>query len=318
MPDEITRAIEAILLVADAPVEPGMLAEILEIRASEVEDRCNELAMAYDVDNRGYVVARVAGGYRLQTHTDLAPYVERFLLEGQSARLSAAALETLAIIAYKQPISRAQVSAIRGVNVEAVMRTLEQRGYVAEIGRDPGPGQAVLFGTTREFLERLGIDSIDDLPPLSGFVPGPDVVEALEVGLRPHGLPTPSPVADAEPVIDLAGASADESEGEEGDDEEPTARERWQDATERLDDATERLDALVEQVRVRLAETEAAVAEADTDTDAGTDAGSETDPEPTVDLTGGETGEGDATVDLSGGETSDPEPDDVVGPLSDA
>jgi segregation and condensation protein B len=130
------------------------------------------------------MLVRVAGGYRFQSHPDLAPYVERFALEGQSARLSAAALETLAIVAYKQPVSRAQVAAIRGVNVDGVMRTLQVRGYVEEVGRDPGPGLAVLYGTSRMFLERLGLDTVDDLPPLGAFVPSTEVVEALEQGLR--------------------------------------------------------------------------------------------------------------------------------------
>ena len=118
------------------------------------------------------------------SHPDLAPYVERFVLDGQSARLSSAALETLAIVAYKQPLSRAQVAAIRGVNVDGVMRTLQQRGYVEEVGRDSGPGQATLFGTTREFLERLGLDSLQDLPPIADLFPSADVMEALEKGLR--------------------------------------------------------------------------------------------------------------------------------------
>ena len=107
---------------------------------------------------------RVAGGWRYQTQPDLAPYVERFVLEGQSAKLSAAALETLAIVAYKQPISRAQIAAIRGVSVDGVVRTLEQRGYIGEVARDPGPGQAVLFGTTPAFLEKMGLDSLAELP----------------------------------------------------------------------------------------------------------------------------------------------------------
>ena len=131
------------------------------------------------------MLVRVAGGWRLQTAPDLSAYVERFVLEGQSARLSAAALETLAIVAYKQPLSRAQVSAIRGVNVDGVMRTLQQRGYIVEVARDPGPGQAILYGTTSTFLEKLGLDSLDDLPPLGAFVPGPEVAEALEASLRP-------------------------------------------------------------------------------------------------------------------------------------
>jgi segregation and condensation protein B len=133
---------------------------------------------------------RVAGGYRFQTHPELAPYVERFVLEGQHARLSGPAFETLAIIAYKQPLSRGQIAAIRGVDVESVLRTLLQRGYVEEVGRDPGPGNAVLYGTTREFLERLGLDSLADLPPLGDFVPGRDVVESLERGLRISDQPT--------------------------------------------------------------------------------------------------------------------------------
>ena len=140
MATEEMRAIEAILMVADEPVEPGLLAQLLEVSPARVEEMCAELAAAYDAEDRGFVLVRVAGGYRFQSHPDLAPYVERFVLEGQSARLSAAALETLAIVAYKQPVSRAQVSAIRGVNVDGVMRTLQQRGYVEEVGRDPGPG----------------------------------------------------------------------------------------------------------------------------------------------------------------------------------
>src|SRR5437764_7634746 len=150
----------------------------------KVEEQCAVLAAAYDNDDRGFVLVRVEGGYRFQSHPDLAPYVERFVLEGQTARLSAAALETLAVIAYKQPVSRAQVAAIRGVDPEGVVRTLQSRGYITEVARDPGPGQAVLWGTTPLFLERLGLDSLADLPPLAEFVPGAEVVEALEHGLR--------------------------------------------------------------------------------------------------------------------------------------
>jgi len=181
---EARRAIEAILMVADEPLEPHLLAQLLEVSPARVEELCAELVDAYEADERGFALVRVAGGYRFQSHPDLAPYVERFALEGQSARLSAAALETLAIVAYKQPVSRAQVAAIRGVNVDGVMRTLQLRGYVEEIGRDPGPGLAVLYGTSRLFLERLGLDTVDDLPPLGAFVPGPEVVEVLEQGLR--------------------------------------------------------------------------------------------------------------------------------------
>lgn len=171
-------------MVAEEPVEVALLAQLLELSPGRIEEMCDELAAAYDAEDRGFVLVRVAGGYRFQSHPDLAPYVERFVLEGQSARLSAASLETLAIIAYKQPVSRAQISSIRGVEVDSVIRTLHARGYIEEVGRDPGPGQAVLYGTTREFLEKLGVNSLNDLPPLGDFVPGADVVEALEHTLR--------------------------------------------------------------------------------------------------------------------------------------
>ncbi len=188
---ETRRAIEAILMVADHPVEPAVLAQLLEVPRADIEAACDALAAEYADHQRGFALVRVAGGYRFQSHPDLAPYIERFVLEGQTSRLSAAALETLAIVAYKQPISRMQVAAIRGVNVDGVLRTLQQRGYVMEVGRDPGPGTAVLFGTTPLFLERVGLDSLDDLPPLAQFVPGADVVEALEEGLRPEPVVEP-------------------------------------------------------------------------------------------------------------------------------
>jgi segregation and condensation protein B len=181
---ETLRAIEAIVMVADAPVEPHLLAQLLEVSPARVEECCAELEAAYRQEDRGFELVRVAGGYRFQSHPDLASYVERYLLEGQSARLSAAALETLAIIAYKQPVSRAQIAAIRGVNADGVIRTLHSRGFIAEVGRDPGPGQAVLYGTTRLLLERLGLDRIEQLPPLAEFVPGPEIMEALEHSLR--------------------------------------------------------------------------------------------------------------------------------------
>lgn len=201
---EAKRAIEAIVMVSEDPADPRMLAQLIEISASRVDELCEELAAEYDAEERGFALTRVAGGWRFQSRADLAPYVERFVLTGQSARLSAAALETLAIVAYKQPISRAQVAAIRGVSVDGVMRTLQQRGYIAELARDPGPGQAMLFGTTSLFLERLGLDTLDELPALGDFVPGPDVVEALEAGLRVvDDVPVApvSPIAAPEPVV---------------------------------------------------------------------------------------------------------------------
>lgn len=181
---ELRRSIEAVLMASTEPVAPQLLAELLERPVAEIELLCAEMAQSYEAEGRGFVLARVGGGYRFQTHPDQAPYVERFVLEGQHARLSPASLETLAIVAYKQPISRMQIAAIRGVNVDATLKTLLARGYIEEIGRDEGPGNAVLFGTTRMFLEKVGIDGVHELPPLTEFIPGPEVVELLERGLR--------------------------------------------------------------------------------------------------------------------------------------
>ncbi len=210
---DLRRAAEALLLVTEEPLVPELMAQLLEVPTARVEALCTELAAEYDATDRGFQLVKVAGGWRFQTHPDLAPYVERFVLEGQSGRLSNAALETLAIIAYKQPISRAQIAAIRGVNADGVIRTLTQRGYIDEIARDPGPGQAVLYGTTASFLEKLGLDNLDQLPPLGEFVPGADVFETLERGLRPDalvfpdepGVPADEPAADGEAGTEESG-----------------------------------------------------------------------------------------------------------------
>jgi len=196
--NESRRAIEAVVLAALEPIEPSVLAQLVEIPVDEVERLADELAAEYEQEHRGFVLARVAGGYRFQTHPDLAPYVERFVLEGQHARLSGPSLETLAIVAYKQPVSRAQLAAIRGVNVESTLNTLIQRGYVEESGHDSGPGQAILYGTTQAFLERLGLDSLADLPSLVDFVPDASVVEALERGLYLRAEPEPADASGAE------------------------------------------------------------------------------------------------------------------------
>jgi segregation and condensation protein B len=207
---EARRAIEAIVLVTEEPIDTGLLGQLLELRPALVEELCHELAAEYEAQGRGFQLVRVAGGWRFQTHPEQAPYVERFVLEGQHAKLSAAALETLAIVAYKQPISRAQVASIRGVNVDGVMRTLQHRGYIAEVARDPGPGQPVLFGTTHAFLEQLGLDSLEGLPPIGDFVPGADVVEQLEHGLRPGT----EPLSDELARIDDADADGTPPGGE--------------------------------------------------------------------------------------------------------
>ena len=182
--DSVKAALEAVLLLADEPLSPQVLAAVVETSTERVRAVCDALAAEYEAQGRGFVLARVAGGYRYQTAPSQDVYVERFVREGHGARLSAAALETLAVVAYKQPVSRHQVAEIRGVSVDGVMRTLRRRGYIDEIARLPGPGQAVLYGTTPQFLEHLGLDSLEDLPPLGQFVPDPEAVEAMERRLR--------------------------------------------------------------------------------------------------------------------------------------
>lgn len=182
--ERIVRALEAVILVATEPVSADQLATVLDLTVDAVESLCASLAIAYEEAGHGFQLVKVAGGFRYQSHADVAEYVERFILEGQRARLSGAALETLAIVAYKQPISRAQIASIRGVDPDGVLRTLQGRGYIDQVGRDPGPGQAVMWGTTQSFLEKLGINSVNDLPPLVEYMPGADVVETLEKGLR--------------------------------------------------------------------------------------------------------------------------------------
>ena len=181
---EARGAIEAVVLAATEPVPAALLAQLIELPVTRVEELCEELAAEYAREGRGFQLARVAGGYRFQTHPDAHPYVERFVLEGQTARLSGPALETLAIVAYKQPIARAQISAIRGVNVDATLKTLVARGYIEESGHEHSPGNPTLFSTTRTFLERLGLDSLEQLPSLADFVPEAGLVETLERGLR--------------------------------------------------------------------------------------------------------------------------------------
>ena len=181
---DTVRAVEAILMVAQEPVPTDLIAQLIEMPSAAIEALCQQLAETYETAGHGFQIAKVAGGWRYQTHPDMAPYVERFILDGQRARLSGAALETLAIIAYKQPISRLQIASIRGVDPDAVMRTLHGRAYIAPVSRDSGPGQAVMWGTTQLFLEKLGLASLDDLPPIASFVPDASLVEALEKTLR--------------------------------------------------------------------------------------------------------------------------------------
>ncbi|WP_082676859.1 SMC-Scp complex subunit ScpB [Kocuria palustris] len=180
LPGGLAAGIEAVLMVAERPVSEFDLAEVLGQSVDEIRATLDSLRAEYDgltgndddpVVPRGFELRRVGGGWRFYSRAEFAPVVQAFVLEGQTSRLSQAAMETLAVIAYRQPVSRARVSAIRGVNVDGVVRTLVARGLVQEMERDPLTG-ALLYGTTPYFLEKLGLDSISELPQISPYLPG--------------------------------------------------------------------------------------------------------------------------------------------------
>lgn len=169
-PLAIRPALEAVLMVADQPLDHVALAVVLERPPDVVLDTLNEMASSYDNEERGFELRSVAGGWRYYTRARYAAAVERFVLDGQHARLTSAALETLAVVAYRQPISRGRISAVRGVNVDGVIRTLVTRGLVEEAGTDVETG-AVLYRTTGYFCERLGLSSLEDLPAIAPLLP---------------------------------------------------------------------------------------------------------------------------------------------------
>ncbi|MEU3063686.1 SMC-Scp complex subunit ScpB [Streptomyces subrutilus] len=174
---ELRPALEAVLMVVDEPATEAHLAKVLERTPREVAVALRELAEEYTAAGRGFELRLVAGGWRFYSRAACAPAVEAFVLDGQQARLTQAALETLAVVAYRQPVSRSRVSAVRGVNCDGVMRTLLQRGLVAEAGTEPETG-AILYRTTNHFLERMGLRGLDELPELAPFLPEADAIEA--------------------------------------------------------------------------------------------------------------------------------------------
>jgi segregation and condensation protein B len=174
--DPRLRALEAVLFVAEEPLASAALASLVGTDRGRVDALLESLAEEYERVGAGLALRRVAGGWRLSTHPEAAPVVERFVLSSRHARLTKAALETLAIVAYKQPVTRHQVAAIRGVNSDGVLKALADRGLLAEVGREDGPGRPVLYGTTAEFLERLGLDSVGDLPSLAPLLGSDDDV----------------------------------------------------------------------------------------------------------------------------------------------
>jgi segregation and condensation protein B len=183
---DLIRSLEALLFVSDEPLPAAVLAQALGVDRRRADGLCEGLAAELEARGSGLVLRNVAGGWRLFTHPDAAETVERFVISSRQARLTKASLETLAIVAYKQPVTRHQVSSIRGVDSEGVLRALQDRGLIAEVGRDETPGRPVLYGTTPAFLERLGLPSLTSLPSLAPLLDAPDDVvelgEAVEVG----------------------------------------------------------------------------------------------------------------------------------------
>lgn len=177
-PGGVRSALEAVLMVVEEPVATVALATALEVPVATVEAHLHELEAEYAAQQRGFTLREVAGGWRFYSRTEYGPVVERFVIDGAQARLTQAALETLAVVAYLQPVSRARIGSVRGVNVESVLRTLVSRGLVEEQG-DRGEGGAILYGTTGYFLERLGLRSLDELPPIAHHLPDVDLLDQL-------------------------------------------------------------------------------------------------------------------------------------------
>lgn len=177
-PGGARSALEAVLMVVDEPVAEVALASALELPVEDVRTHLEALESEYAESQRGFTLRNIAGGWRMYSRAEFAPVVEKFILDGQQARLTQASLETLAVIAYRQPVSRARVSAVRGVNVDGVVRTLLSRGLIEELD-DQGESGAVLYGTTPYFLQRMGLRSIDELPALAPYLPDADVIDEL-------------------------------------------------------------------------------------------------------------------------------------------
>jgi segregation and condensation protein B len=199
------RALEALFFVSDEPLSTAVLAQALDVDRRRVDDLCMALQTRLDERDSGLVLRDIAGGWRLYSHPDAAEVVEQFVLSSRQARLTKAALETLAIVAYKQPVTRHQISAIRGVNSDGVLRALQDRGLIVETGREQGPGRPMLYGTSAEFLERLGLPSLSALPSLAPLLGAETAEDAAD------GVADPASEAGDELVVD---ATADEPAAE--------------------------------------------------------------------------------------------------------
>jgi segregation and condensation protein B len=222
----LEACLEAILLVVDEPVAEVVLAQVLERPRDEVARALRELAASYDEQRRGYDLRQVAGGWRFYTREECAPVVERFVRDGQEVRLTQAALETLAVVAYRQPVSRSRVSAVRGVNCDAVMRTLTLRGLVEEAGTEHETG-AILYRTTAYFLERLGLASLEELPELAPFLPDQIEEAADQAGVAPKRIEVAADQAGEIPGrTEVAAGQAEEAPGQTEQAGEPRDEQR--------------------------------------------------------------------------------------------
>ena len=201
--------LEAMLLISDEPVTSARVARVIDEPAREIEETLEGLAAEYEESERGFQLRKVAGGWRMYTHPAHHEAVEKLVLSWDTRRLSQAALEALAVVAYHQPVTRAGVNAVRGVNSEGVIASLVEKGLVKEVGRDTEQGNAVLFGTTRAFMERFGLDDLSDLPPLEQFGPDPDTEDAIRRRLSAMDIPLAAVSGDA--------ACADSEEEDDGD-----------------------------------------------------------------------------------------------------
>ena len=273
--DALRRGIAAVLFVADEPLTAAVIAETLGVDPGRVEVAIGQVATELDGDRVGFELREVAGGWRLMTSPVARPVLERWLIGARNGRLTQAALETLAVVAYRQPIARVTIGEIRGVNPDGALRSLVSRGLVTEVGREDGPGQAVLFGTTSQFLERMGLRSLDELPPVPPYLPdgpAPDEPEAggiaelrrrLRDGTERLGGQAPG-VAVQGDLLAGAGAMADSDDEDDDAMAPPTTRRPKED--DAIGGLSERLEAAARSAMGRLrglrAEQEAADEEA--------------------------------------------------------
>ncbi len=197
--NETKHIIESLLFVADESLSPKKISELIEVDVTTVKNILDTLREEYQAENRGFQIRQVAGGYRFFTHPANAKYVEKLILAWDGRRLTQAALETLSIIAYRQPITKITIGTIRGVNSEGVVSSLMDKGLIVETGRETTPGQPILYGTTKLFLERFGLNSTKDLPPLEEFEPDDTTKSSIEKQL--YSVDPPEKVSEAGETI---------------------------------------------------------------------------------------------------------------------